>query len=598
MDRSPGHCKLVLVTCALMLASFAALAWRGFVHESPTVDEPLHAVAAYRATFERDFRMNTEDPPLWKYWMMIPHRRGELSGAADASEFDPASGGFFISTRQLFQSPGIDGDAFIHSSRFMMLVIGVLLGAAIMRWSHQLAGGVAAIIAGVLYCFEPGFLGHAPLLKNDVFISLFFVCIAWTTWRVGKNGNAWNIAAIVVLSGFAATVKFSGLLAAPAVLAMLACRALAREPWQLSGIKLQTRAARFAGAALIWITCGLFAWAAIWASYGFRFTASTDSRFPLNFDAEYRQIAINRQIARSADAPMPGLPEEIVRFSHQHRLAPESWLFGILHTYGSSLVRQSFLLGENSATGWWYYFPLAFLFKTPLATLAVTLLAAGLLVAMRRHASQSADRWSILCVGIPMLIYGWSALSTNLNLGVRHLLPMYALLFVSIGAVISRVWRIVPRPAFRLLIGAGVAALAVESLVAFPNHISFFNVIARPNRLGLLSDSNFDWGQDLKRVAEWQKKNPNEKLYLGYWGPADPTFYEIRYTNIPGGFAMGRAGEMPDNLQEPGVLMISATLLQGVNFPPQTRDFYAALRDRRPDQLIGDTIYLYKWPPR
>jgi hypothetical protein len=84
------------------------------------------------------------------------------------------------------------------------------------------------------------------------------------------------------------------------------------------------------------------------------------------------------------------------------------------------------------------------------------------------------------------------------------------------------------------------------------------------------------------------------KIYLGYWGPTDPAFYGIEYAPLPGGFAMRRA-EFP---REAGVVMVSASLLQGIVASPEAGDFYAILRQRTPRGIVGDSIYLYEWPLR
>jgi hypothetical protein len=86
------------------------------------------------------------------------------------------------------------------------------------------------------------------------------------------------------------------------------------------------------------------------------------------------------------------------------------------------------------------------------------------------------------------------------------------------------------------------------------------------------------------------------KLYLGYLGSVDPAFYGIDYTNIPGGYQLNPQWEWPP--REPGVIAISATVLQGVNVPPSVIRLYAPLRARPPKQIIGDTIYVYDWPLR
>src|SRR5439155_14313412 len=69
----------------------------------------------------------------------------------------------------------------------------------------------------------------------------------------------------------------------------------------------------------------------------------------------------------------PNIVVRAILFADDHKLLPASWLHGLLFTRASILLRRTFLCGQYSITGWWYYFPLAMLFKTPLATLAVLL---------------------------------------------------------------------------------------------------------------------------------------------------------------------------------------------------------------------------------
>ena len=207
--------------------------------------------------------------------------------------------------------------------------------------------------------------------------------------------------------------------------------------------------------------------------------------------------------------------------------------------------------------------------------------------------------WAIVCLLVPVIVYGVSAIATNLNLGVRHVLPLYPFLFVALGI---GVWRMMCRwaPLGGLLALALLLGLVVESAMAWPNYIAFFNTPSGGSRGGvkLLSDSNLDWGQDLPLLRDWQEENPTRKLYLCYFGTADPRFYKLDFTNLPGGWPW-----MPETVptQPGGVLAISATNLQGTYFGTQARDFYQSLiAGRDPIQVLGGTIYLYdlKEPPR
>jgi hypothetical protein len=480
----------------------------------------------------------------------------------------------------------------------MMLLVGVALGAAAAAWSWQLAGAGAAIITCFLFAFDPNFLAHARLVKNDVSLSLVMLGLAWTAWSVGKSARWWNILVMALLCGAAVTVKFSGLLLGPMLALMLVVRAVVNEPWRVLGRVLRSRASRLAAAAVFCLFAAVVSYVAIWACYGFRFDPTPQPGAMLNMQREvrrYKQEALYtaNNLTWPTDQQIDAAPvPRVARFAlwaQEHRLLPQAWTFGLVYSYRSTQMRATFLLGQHGQLGWWYYFPLAMLFKTPIATL-LAMLGSALL-----FSRAAVMRWSALCIAIPFACYALSALTTRLNLGLRHVLPLYPFIYVMIGVGASRLRARWPR-AFTPVVSVLAIGLAVESLAAFPHYISFFNAPSRPYRLTLLSDSNIDWGQDLPYVAEWQQKHPGIFLYLGYMGSADPAFYGIRYTNIPGGFMINPRREWPPS--RPGVIAISAMLLQGVNCPPICRTYYAPLRDREPRQILGDSIYLYDWPPR
>lgn len=233
------------------------------------------------------------------------------------------------------------------------------------------------------------------------------------------------------------------------------------------------------------------------------------------------------------------------------------------------------------------------LFKTPLATT----LALALTLAVR----PKIDRWSLACLVIPLAIYGAAAMTTHVNLGLRHVFPLYPLLFVLCGVSFARLGEIKPA-AFSWLSAVVFVGLLAESLAAFPHYISFFNAPSRPFRLHLLGDSNFDWGQDLLDLAIWRRRHFSTPLYVAYFGTVDPSFYGIHGLGLPGNFVLSRdpaaAPDLGASVGEPGVLAVSASILQGVHQPPNVRQYYQPLLDRRPREIVGDTIYLYDWPLR
>ena len=153
---------------------------------------------------------------------------------------------------------------------------------------------------------------------------------------------------------------------------------------------------------LLAIACtGMFAWAAIWCAYGLRYRPMPHSDATLDehwFVQDYGRHAL---IARLGREPTPEemnpwrttLSVRLIQFANRHHLAPNAYLMGLLYTQGSALSRDAFLLGSRSVTGWWYYFPLALIFKLPVITLlAIIVTAPDLLYPPRHRSSRRCDR--------------------------------------------------------------------------------------------------------------------------------------------------------------------------------------------------------------
>jgi 4-amino-4-deoxy-L-arabinose transferase-like glycosyltransferase len=490
----------------------------------------------------------------------------------------------------------------------MMIVLSVALGALIGGWSWRLGGMWAALVATFAYAFDPNFLAHGPLVKNDVPLTLITILLAIGVWRAGIRATVCNILAIGLLCGVALSTKFSGLVLGPAVAMTMIGRALLPTPWKMFRFELATRIERFAAACAILVAALIISWLTIWASYGFRFAPSRNPELKLNIRQMLRYTAINQLIFEnkgtfpSDDQIARWRPNAFARgivWLEKNRLLPQSWLIGLLYTYQSALARPSFLLGNHSLLGWWYYFPLAMLVKTPLTTLLVSAGAIAVYIfAWRKRVPVALPlgTWSAMCLTILPAFYMFMAMRSNLNLGIRHVLPVYPFIFIAIGIAVAWSRAIWPRAAKVATAAAGIG-LALETMSVFPNYLAFFNAPAGGSRGGieLLSDSNLDWGQDLKLIAQWQQEHPNTPLYMMYFGFADPWAYGIEYRNFIEGYKYGPVFEWTP---QPGVLAVSATHLQGVYYEQrEIREFLARLRQVEPIEVLGGTIYLYRWPP-
>jgi hypothetical protein len=600
---------VTLLSCGAAIALFVVLSHSAALRKSATLDEPLHVASAFAATHLHDYRLDAENPPLWKYWSM-------LAVGGDAIRVDPSDPvwqrathggeGQVFATRALYQTPGIDGRAIVDAARGAMVLLGVLVLIAAAAWTYKLAGAAAAVCACVLLAFDPTLLAHAPIVKNDVAMTLLMLLLVFALTSAVAAVKPWNLALVAAACGGAMSVKFSGLLWPVITATVLIGRAMLPRPWTFMGRALSSRLKRIAAVAAMGVAIALISYVTIWASYGFRYSVAPDPAVSMDVEQRANDVARQELAARIGRPPTPDeiatqplpLAARIVLAINRHRLMPQAWSAGFLGVRGAMARHQNYLFGQVKWGGWWYYFPVAFVVKTPLATLAAVALAMALALRLRRRLDISDPaRRALAVIGVAAAIYLASAMTQDINHGVRHLLPIIVLLFIATAIVLAGAARLRPR-ASRIAAAVLGVALAAESLAAFPNYIPFFNLAAGGTHGGLkiLGDSNLDWGQDLPELAAWRRANPHVRLYLCYYGAADPAAHGIAdYVNLPGGFFLGPPSE---HVTTPGVVAMSATRLQGLYMSEELRASYTRLQKWPVREVLpGGTIYLFDHPP-
>jgi hypothetical protein len=265
-------------------------------------------------------------------------------------------------------------------------------------------------------------------------------------------------------------------------------------------------------------------------------------------------------------------------------LPAHAYLFGLNavadHNAGG---HSSYLLGIRSETGWWYYFPVVFAVKSTMAALATTLLllAAALWQAWKREWISPMT----LGLALPPLLYFVFSMTSGINIGMRHILPVYPFLYVGAAAWLATQsnWR----PGVFMM--AALVALQIgECARIAPDYLAFFNELAGGPGRGpeYLVDSNIDWGQDVKKLGLWLEAHNGGKrrARVFYFGNAQMRYYGIDEMEYPG--PLDQKGW--DAIDE--YCVASVTPLQGVYVP---LDSLAPLRMREPVAKIGWSMYVY-----
>jgi tetratricopeptide (TPR) repeat protein len=458
----------------------------------------------------------------------------------------------------------------------------------------------------VLFAFDPTFLAHSPLVKNDVPITLVTFALFWTVWLVGRHATFIAIGTLILMSAFTLTVKFSGVVLVPIAAVLLFVRALMSFEWPFAGRKLANRWSRLALAMLLAVLMAASAYVSAWASYGFRFQASAagepiDTKRLLLVSSSF-QAELERPNAdegelrkRIQENVTDDWSTRLTEFALRHRLMPEAWLNGLLIQREWMRGRPAYLCGHYSTTGWWYYFPLAVLFKSPLGTI----LAAGVLIicvlsrplpyiTRARDSLKMPGVWTAIAFSVPVAVYGLMALTSHINIGVRHVLPLYPFGFLAIALGLSYLIERRPRVG-RTLVGILFAVLTAETLIAWPHYLAFFNIACGGYRGGfhLLADSNLDWGQDLPLLSKWQRARPNERLYFDYDKNVPPIVYDIRSASVGQYSIFAQPAGLPDGRP---YVAVGATVLQKVY---SQSELYDKLLKVEPTAVLGGSIYVW-----
>jgi hypothetical protein len=625
MSQSDGRLEgsgngRAVIGIALLLALFAALAYSAAWTKSPTTDEPIQAAAGYLIRWCGDYRVDMDNPALFPLLGTLLESPSSLGADLRDPDFegcllDHRKEANFV-VRMMFRTPHTDpahpeqttiydGPAYIDRARIVFTAIAVSVGAMMAWWAYRLAGKTAALIATAMFALDPNFLGHGPLVKNDVVLVAVMLWLMISVWMLGKRATWLRIFSVTAASACAVNVKFSGLLLIGLLLVMLVIRSLSGESWSMFGRDYATRTSRLLMSCLIFASVLLISWGTTWLLYRGRYSVSGEQmavfdRAPLIRWANAGEIIA----ADPSHVPSPqevrdhplSLTSRLILWADDHRLFPNAWSMGLYYIYIATRWHEGFLLGQYSNVGWWYYFPLAALFKTPVATLTMGLVAIGWHATRGRTKQAAGSRWSKLCLVVPIVLYGLVAVQSHLNTGFRHILEIYPFLYLLIAIALSG-WIAATKRTGKIVTGILIAALTVETLSCWPDYISFFNVACGGERGGvrLLGDSNIDWGQDLPLLAEWQQQHPDRLLYLSFFGGSDPKYYGIRYIQVGGGW--GYSDQPVEPMDRPGVFAVSATNLQGIYYNESARARMKLLLERKPIAVLGGSIYLYDWNP-
>ena len=583
----------IIAACLLLFVFLICLfSMKG---DSLTMDELAHLPAGYSYLTQKDMRLNPEHPPLVKDLAAFPLLF--IKGIHFPSDIkawkEDINGQWDFGNKFLFHS-GNPADKMIFWGRIPMILLLVLLGFYVFKWARELFGNGAALLALFLFSFSPTFLAHGRLVTTDVGAALGAFVATYYFVKSLNNPSKRNIIFAGIALGIAELLKFTLIILIPffGFLGLVWWLFKTRRFWQTVKIIILVF---IIGYILVWPVYQYHVW-----NYPPERQAS-DIKFML---ASHPIQSLGPLLSRAAEIP-------VVRAYAQYLL-------------GLSLVFQrgiggntTYFLGEVSAGGWKNYFPVVYSIKEPLTfhilTIIALLYAAWLIKKPfwqntfgRFKAWLQAHFTEFSMLTFIFIYWAFSEIS-DLNIGVRHLLPVFPFTFLLVSAMVANILKepflkLNPVRSIRFLSGVKYSLLgililwqAISVVSVYPSFLAYFNESVGGPKNGYIYtvDSNLDWGQDLKRLVSWTNESGVNKIYVDYFGGTDAEYY------LKEKFAPWNGTKNPNELPKGSYLAVSATFLQGGRGEPANgfdspTGYYNWLNSYSPIAKIGYSIFVYK----
>ena len=558
-----------IVLILILLAQCMSAARR----DSVSWDESQHLYSGWLSWEHADFGFNPEVPPLIKMWCAIPLLHREIAQPAYIG--GPFKREGFVLGQRFLAANGIDRT--LIPARRMATLLTAMLATTIFLAALEMSGQTAALLALALFCFDPNFLAHGAFVTTDIGASLTLLLSIYLFYRVLKVPSVPRVLWLGVAVGLTLTAKFTGIFVIPmiVIIALL-------DLWNRGGADSPDQEGASARQIMMVVAAvsamGLFF---IWAIYRFRFAARPGN---LSLDP------VTEQYLQELSSP---LSQPVMLFFARHHLLPEAYLYGLADTKISAASLPSYLFGHLTRKASRWYYPAAFTIKSTLPFL-ILLVTTILALASRRWKFR---REAIVLIIPPAVLFGIASTS-DIGIGFRHLFPIFPMLYILIGACAAHLLRVNRKLGYPLgallLWQIATAEFSRPGLVAYANE-----AWGGPTKTHFyLSDSNTDWGQQLRYVKTYLDAHPEEPCYFAYFeqGPVDFRDYGVRCQVLPTGsgswtgmssFRFGSTSTVS------GLVLVSDGVLAGADIPGKTNP-YLHFRMLHPDAVIDRAVYVYK----
>ncbi len=567
-----GKTKYVFpILSFILFFAFAFQLWYFAVRTSATVDEPAHILAGHRHWQCGDFGINPEHPPMLKMLATAPLEFRTLNeppwecGSRVTSKTD-----LFVHGTKFVVQNGVD--SVVIPARYASALFAVALAILVFASVWKMFGRAESLAALALLAFEPNLVANGVLVTTDMTLTATAFAAVIALYGFCRNPNWRRFLLGGLAFGLLLAAKHSAVIFLPVLFALLIADALIfrRNETSLAKLVLKQTAA-FAGMFLVGLVI-------LWAFYGFRYYSIPTATAPTVSVSDYIS-------ANGRPEAVDSLSAKIVASLNQTRIFPESYTLGLADIVATG-NRNMYLFDRAYPTGRWFYFPVSFLVKTSVAL--ILLLPLGFAFAF----FNSEKRREMMFLLAPPLFFFAVALTSGINIGARHILPVYP--FFIVAAAVGAVWVSRKNHVFRYFLIALLLFHAVTTVArTAPDYVPFANDFwgGSDNTYKIYRDPNLDFGQNNKFVKEYLERENITDCWFAPHGNFELVADTQPCRLLPGSFGLN-ISDQPNEAVPP--VVEGTVLLTAMVFPPRGGQEYVPIMQTEPVARIGRGIFVYR----
>lgn len=433
----------------------------------------------------------------------------------------------------------------VQTGRIVTILFSLATSLVVFTWSRALYGFIPGLFSLVLYIFDPNIIAHSRLITTDIFVTGMITLSMFLLWKFTRERNWKNTILSAMAIGVSQLAKYTSLFLYPLSFGVLLIRGF--PYWKKLVVTKNRRDFLSSIKTGLLYSIVFIAISVLIINAGFLFNKPF---VPLGRGDFYSDVfqSLQSKLSQFKEVPIP---------------LPWPFMSGLdLVSYGERTGEgygRIYLLEElRSGEGFSGYYLLAYLFKVPIATQIIVILAVVVFI-IGRNKRQFLEN-ELFLVGPIVFFSIYFNFYFRAQIGIRFILVIFPFLYIFCGSLLKN-WQ--PLNSWkRSVVGLLLIYLIGSVLSYFPHYIPYFNELVWDRRLSykVLADSNLDWGQGEYYLTQYLDLHP-----YAQFEPSKPVYGEV---------------------------VVSANRLVGVLGDPER---FKWLRDHfEPDETIAYSYLVYK----